>query len=137
MRGYRMILEKRLLQVAVAIAAAVPVATGLYGVLRGPGFLNVAEPWPVDLDSHFRFYSGIFLAIGVGWYSCIPAIEAKGRLFRMLAVFTFVGGLARLWSLFATGMPSTGHMAGLCMELVGVPLLVVWQSRIARIMRAA
>ena len=45
-----------------------------------------AQPWPADLDSHFRFLSGIFLAMGIAWYSCIPAIEANVARFRLLAV---------------------------------------------------
>jgi hypothetical protein len=57
------LLEKRLLQLAVAIAAATPILVGLAGVLSGPAFLNVEQPWPTDLDSHFRFYSGLFLAL--------------------------------------------------------------------------
>ncbi len=123
--------EKRLLQIMIAILAATPVTVGTWGVLRGPEFLHLAGPWPADLDSHFRFLCGVFAAIGLAWYSCIPAIETKTQRFRLLAVVTFAGGLARLHSLLLVGSPSPGHVGGLAVELVVVPLLVLWQMRIA------
>jgi hypothetical protein len=122
---------KTALQIVVAVLAATPVLVGIEGVLSGPEFLHVTAPWPVDLDSHFRFLSGFFLAIGVAWYSCIPGIEAKTERFRLLAACTFTGGLARLASLFLAGAPSPGHIAGLCVELLAVPVLVWWQGRVA------
>lgn len=122
---------KAALQVAVAVLAATPVLVGLEGMVSGPQFLHVAAPWPADLDSHFRFLSGFFLAVGIAWYSCIPGIETKTERFRLLAACTFTGGLARLFSLLTTGAPSAGHIAGLCVELLAVPALVWWQGRVA------
>jgi hypothetical protein len=123
--------EKTILQTIVGFAAVTPVVTGLAGLINGPTFLGM-RAWPVDLDSHFRFYSGIFLGIGIAWYSCIPNIEKRGARFQLLAVLTFAGGLGRLLSLIMVGAPSVGHLLGLGMELAGVPLLVLWQARIAR-----
>ena len=121
-----------ILQVLVAILAATPVAAGTAGVIAGPAFLHLGSPWPADLDSHFRFLSGVFAAVGIGWYSCIPGIGRKTARFRLLAGLTFAGGLARLLSLATAGAPSAGHIAGLCVELLVVPLLVLWQARIAQ-----
>jgi hypothetical protein len=129
-------IERRALQCVVGVLAAIPVLVGAEGVISGPEFLHVSEPWPADLDSHFRFLSGIFLAMGVGWYSCIPAIEANMARVRLLAALTFAGGLARLFSLILGPIPSSGHLGGIGMELVVVPLLVLWQARIARQHRA-
>ncbi|WP_258052202.1 DUF4345 domain-containing protein [Mesorhizobium sp. INR15] len=122
---------KTALQVIVAVLAATPVLVGLEGILSGPEFLHVMTPWPVDLDSHFSFLSGFFLAVGIAWYSCIPDIETKTERFRLLAACTFCGGLARLLSLVTAGVPSMGHIAGLCVELLAVPVLVWWQARVA------
>ena len=124
--------EKRALQCVVGALAAIPVLAGIEGIVSGPEFLGVGQPWPADLDSHFRFLSGIFLAMGIAWYSCIPAIEANAARFRLLAALTFAGGLARLFSLAIAGPPSLGHLGGLGMELIVVPLLVLWQARVAR-----
>ncbi|ESY82745.1 membrane protein [Mesorhizobium sp. LNHC220B00] len=121
---------KTALQVVVGLLAATPVLVGVEGIVSGPEFLHVAAPWPVDLDSHFRFLSGFFLAIGLAWYSCIPSIETKAERFRLLAACTFAGGLARLVSLLLVGAPSLGHVAGLFVELMAVPALVWWQRHV-------
>ena len=125
--------ETRLLQLLVAIACLVPLSAGSLGVLFGPGWLKGVATVPTDLDSHFRYLSGIFLGVGMGFASCVPAIARKGARFRLLAGFVILGGLARLLSLASIGAPSTGHMFGLAMELGAVPLLVGWQARIARL----
>lgn len=127
--------QRRLLQATIAILALLPVFAGLAGVVMGPGFLGEKTP-PVDLSSHVRFLSGLFLAFGIAWYSCIPAIETKTERIRLLAMLTFSGGLARLYSLAVDGLPSAGHLLGLGMELVVAPCLVVWHGRVAALSQA-
>ena len=125
--------ELRLLQAAVAIACLVPLAAGGAGVLLGPGFLSGVEPpVPPDLASHFRYLSGLLFAIGIGFLSCIPRIEAKTTRFRLLGALVVAGGVARALSVWELGLPSAGHRFGLVMELLVVPLLLLWQARIAR-----
>ncbi|QPC85816.1 DUF4345 domain-containing protein [Mesorhizobium sp. NBSH29] len=127
-----MMQEKRALQAIVSVLAAVPVMAGLAGVVMGPAFLKTPQPWPADLDSHFRFLSGVFLAVGVAWYSCVPHIETRTNRVRLLGAITVSGGAARLVSLVLAGAPSAGHIYGLAAELIAVPLLILWQRRIAR-----
>lgn len=125
--------EKRLLQAVVALACLVPLVTGTESIVRGAAFLKgVPHPVPTDLDSHFRYLSGIFLVMGIAFATCIPAIETKGARFRLLGAMVVGGGLARLASLLAVGTPSAGHLFGLGMELGAVPLLLLWQARVAR-----
>jgi len=126
--------QRRMLQATIAILALLPVFAGLAGVLTGAGFLGV-DAAPVDLDSHVRFLSGLFLAFGIGWYSCIPAIEKKTERIRFLAILTFCGGMARLASLVIAGQPSAGHMLGLGMELLVVPCLVLWHCRVSALVK--
>ena len=124
--------ERRLLQLAVALGCAVPLLAGGAGVIEGPAMLRGVESGaPVDLDSHFRYLSGLLLAVGLGFVTCIPAIERKTARFRLLASLVFAGGLGRLVSLAASGVPGEGHLFGLTMELVAMPLLVLWQARVA------
>lgn len=125
-------MEKRLLQIVVAIACLVPLTAGGQSVLHGPGGIGHLRDVPIDLDSHFRYISGIFLGVGVAFVTCIPAIERKGARFRLLGALVVAGGLARLVSLVAVGVPSRGHVFGLGMELGVVPLLMWWQWRVER-----
>jgi hypothetical protein len=118
--------------VVVALLAVTPVVFGALGIAIGPRFLHATAPWPVDLDSHFRFLSGVFLAVGFGFLSTVPNIAERQARFRLLAALVFCGGLARLSSLPMAGAPSAGHMAGLAMELIVVPALVFWQAGIAK-----
>ena len=124
-------IEVRLLQAVIAALALIPISAGLAGVTLGPGFLGVDRPWPADLDSHVRFLSGVFLAVGLAFMSTVPSIANRTRRFRLLASFVFLGGLARLLSLVVVGAPSFGHVVGLVYEFLVVPLLVLWQARVA------
>lgn len=127
-----MTLEHRLLQGVVALACLLPLLVGGQGIVHGPAPFGHLADVPRDLDSHFRYISGIFFATGLGFLSCIPAIERKGARFRLLGGLIVVGGLARLVSLLAEGVPSTGHVLGLGMETIVVPLLMLWQFGFAR-----
>lgn len=124
-------IEKRLLQVVIAVACLLPLIVGAESIVRGPAAVGPVDAVPADLDSHFRYLSGIFFALGLAFVSCIPAIEARGPRFRLLGALVIAGGCARLVSLLAVGPPSTGHLAGLVVELGLVPLLLVWQASLA------
>jgi hypothetical protein len=121
--------ERRLLQQVVAIAAILPVAAGLYGVLFGQALTN--EHVSVSGDSHFRYLSGLLLAIGLCFWSTVPRIETKTGRFRLLAAIVVLGGLGRLVGLALTGIPSFFMLGGLAMELVVTPILTLWQTRVA------
>lgn len=121
--------ERRLLQQAVGIAAVVPFAVGLYGVLFGQTLSG--DVVSVSSASHFRYLSGLLLGIGLCFWSTIPGIEQKTGRFRLLTVIVVVGGLGRLLGLLMTGVPSLAMLGGLAMELVVTPLICLWQTRIA------
>lgn len=124
--------EKRLLQIAILCALPLSVVVATRSIAIGPGWIGGAGAVPTDLDSHFRYLSGIFLAMLAGYASCIPDVERKGTRLRLIAALTVAGGLGRAWSLVDVGAPSLGHRIGLGLELVVVPLIVLWQARVAR-----
>ena len=130
--------EYRLLQCVVALACLVPIITGSEGILRGAAvFHGLPMPVPTDLDSHFRYLSGIFLVMGLWFASCVPDIAAKSARFRLLGTMVVGGGVARAWSWHQLGAPPRGHQLGLAMELGVVPLLLLWQAGVARRSRLA
>lgn len=123
--------ERRLLQAAVAMACLVPLSAGGAGVLEGPAMLGGIDAAPVDLDSHYRYLSGLLLGIGIGLACCIPSIERRTLPFRTFGALAVMGGFARLLSALQIGLPGPGHVFGLAMELGTVPLLMLWQGRVA------
>ena len=125
--------EKRLLQAATVLASVVPLSMGVWSVLRSAAVLKGVEPpLPIDLDSHFRYLSGLLLGIGLVFLACLRNIERHRPVFLALGFVILVGGLSRLLSVIELGWPTAGHRFGLVMELIVVPAIVVWQSRVAR-----
>jgi hypothetical protein len=125
-------LAKRILQLVVAAGSLVPISAGAAGMVIGPRLVGSAIVGSADLDSHFRYLSGLLLAIGLGYMSTIPRIEAQGGRFRLLTGIVVIGGVGRLLSLLSIGLPSPTMMVALVMELVVTPSLALWQHRIAR-----
>lgn len=125
--------ERRALQVAIAVLALLPVTAGLSGALRGHAMID-GLAGTVSEDSHVRYLSGLLLAIGVTWWSVVPAVERHGARVRLLTLLVLCGGVARLIGLMAVGVPSWPMMAGLLVELVVTPAVALWQARVARLL---
>ncbi len=121
---------KRALQIAVAAGGIVPVSAGLAGVILGPSMAD-GSIQATDLDSHFRYLSGLLLGIGLAFWGTVPGIERKGTVFKLLTAIVFTGGLARLYGVLTQGPPGGPMIFGLGMELVVTPLLCLWQARLA------
>ena len=123
-------MERRLLQIAVAIAGLVPVGAGIGGIVYGPQFLeipNSASSW-----SHLHYLAGLLFAIGVLFWASIPRIEHHRRRFAVLTLIVVTGGVARLLGAVAFGdTPGKGMIFALAMELIFTPLSWAWQRRIA------
>ncbi|MBC9033996.1 DUF4345 domain-containing protein [Sphingomonas sp. JC676] len=116
----------------MAITLLLPLTAAVLGVTRGPDWLGHVPVVPTDLDSHFRYISGLFLMMLLLFASCIPGVERKTQRIRLLGAMVVTGGLARLASLILVGTPSAGHLIGLGIELVETPLILLWQARVAR-----
>jgi hypothetical protein len=129
--------ERRLLQAAVALGCLSPLYFGLKGMIVGPAMLG-AEPGPgaADLASHYRYLSGLFFGLGLVLASCVARIEARGTRLRWAAAAIVIGGLARLGGIAMGDAPSPAHQVALAAELGLTPLLVLWQARVARLLRA-
>lgn len=126
--------ERRLLQAAVALGCLSPFWFGLRGTIEGPAMLIGLDPGqaPPDLLSHYRYLSGLFVGIGLVLLSCVPRIEARMGRFRWACGAIVIGGLARALGLWMGDAPSAAHHVALAAELGVVPVLVLWQARVAR-----
>ena len=124
-------MEKRWLQIAVAVAGLVPVSAGLAGALLGPLLLN--QVGDSALDSHFRYLSGLLLGIGLAFWTTIPNIERQGQRFAILTVIVVTGGFCRAIGMLVIGPPGPVMSLALIMEVVVTPLLYLWRERVGRI----
>ena len=124
--------ERWLFQLVVFVGALVPISAGAAGVLQGPGMIHGLVPWNADLDSHFRYLSGLLLGIGIAYMMCIPHIERRRDIFAYLSLIVIVGGCGRLVAAANDGFPTAPHRFAFVMELVVVPLLLLWSRRIGR-----
>ena len=122
-------IERRLLQITVAVACLSPLGFGLLGMLNGgDGFGGIQS---IDANSHFRYLSGIFFGIGVMALSCVPHIERHRERFGWVVLFVVIGGLARLYGFLTAGVPEGSHYYAIFMELGVTPLLGLWQRRVS------
>lgn len=123
--------ERLLLQIAVALASLVPIGAGMAGMILGPTMVGDSAA-PQDMHSHFRYLSGLLAMIGLVFLGSVPRIEAHGGRFRLLGAIVVMGGLGRALGWIMDGPPVGAHRAALIMELLVVPLLMLWQARVAR-----
>lgn len=126
-----MIGERRALQIVVVLACIVPISAGAFGVYSGSSFL-ADHPSSSLQDSHFRYLSGLLLAIGILFLTAVPRIERHGVRFRVLTGIVAVGCLARLAAALLLGPFSASVLFALAMELVVTPGVMLWQRRIQR-----
>jgi hypothetical protein len=122
--------EKRALQIAVGMAALLPVTAGWAGIIGGAHFLGLFGSAPAR--AHAAYLSGLLLGIGLGFWSTIPDIERQGRLFGILTGIVIAGGLARAFTALRLDAVSSLVAGPLLMELGITPLLWLWQRKLAR-----
>jgi hypothetical protein len=122
-------MQRKLLQIAVAIAGLAGVGVGLTGVLFGTMYADLSGD--VVLDSYVRFLKGVLLAIGLIYWSCIPQIERRGERIALVTFILVFGTLSRLLTVIGHGVPTLGLIGNLVTGLILVPLLWLWQRHVA------
>jgi hypothetical protein len=122
-------MERRALQIAIALAGLVPLTAGALGILS-PAMLGLYGDRPAT--AHFAYLSGLLLGIGMAYWWLIPDIEKRSSAFTLLTAIVFIGGLARLVMAFRVVSLQPAIGLPLLMELSVTPLLWAWQQRVAR-----
>jgi hypothetical protein len=127
-------MSKIALQIVMGVLGIIPVATGLLGLLgvEDPFYVAAGVPRIVLLDTNVRFYSGVWLGLGLALYWLIPTIERQTVLFRAIWAMIFIGGIGRLLSMTLLALPPVAFVAFTALEIVGAPLFIWWQSRVSK-----
>jgi hypothetical protein len=123
-------MERKLLQIAFALAGLVLVGFGLAGVFFGANFMDLTGN--VVMDSYIRFLKGMLLAIGLIYWSSIPDIERHGERISLITFILVLGAVPRLMAVIGHGVPTIGILISLAGELIFAPLLWLWQRHLAR-----
>ena len=125
---------RRGLQITLGVLSAIPFASGLAGVLAGPASLpgrrGVVAP---TLDNEYRYAHAVWFAVAPLIWWMLPRVERETTVVRALTATIVLGGLARSLSWRSTGRPHPTMVGAIAIELVGVPAVAVWQTRVARL----
>src|ERR1700674_2548440 len=127
-------MNKRVLQIAMALLGAIPVLTGIVGMfgLSDPIYASAGIPANAILDSNLRFFGGVWLGLGLSLYLLIPNIEKQTLLFRVFWGMIFLGGIGRLASMLFLAPPPLPFIGFTVLEIVGLPFFIWWQARLAK-----
>jgi hypothetical protein len=127
-------MSKRALQVVSAVLGIIPVVTGLIGLrgLSDPLYAPVSTPHAILLDTNLRFFSGLWLGLGLALLWLIPSIDRQTTLFRVIWGAIFVGGIGRLRSILLAGTPPAPFVSFTVLEIIGAPAFIYWQHRVAQ-----
>jgi Domain of unknown function (DUF4345) len=127
-------MNKRNLQIITFILALVPTITGLIGLLgiHDPIYGELSKSNNVLLDSNLRFFSGVWLGLGIALFSIIKNIDAQTQLFRIIWSCIFLGGLGRFLSIIFIETPPLPFIGFTILEIAGAPFFIYWQQRISK-----
>ena len=85
-------------------------------MVDGPGFIASGDGGSPELDSQFRYLSGLLLAIGLGYLASVPRIEEHSRRILLLTGIVVTGGIGRLIGALARGQSSMVTAGALTLE---------------------
>ena len=122
---------KRGLQIVLGVLSLIPLLFGGRNLLQGAGVFLSPEQVNAAIDSQFRFQSAYYMGLAFLIWFIIPNIEKHTAIFRLIILFLFIGGVGRLYSYVTIGAPPSNMIAGMVLELC-LPLLIIWQARIAK-----
>ncbi len=124
---------RRALQIATAVLALIPILTGIITMLgvSDPLYASSSVPALPVLDSNLRFFGGLWFGLGLALLWLVPRIESESVLYRVVWAGIFLGGIGRLLSIVMVGAPPLPFVGFTLLELIGAPLFVYWQHRVA------
>ena len=125
---------RKALQIVLGTLSLIPFASGSAGVLVGPRALpGIDAPVPTNVDSEYRYTHALWFAAAPILWRALPRIEREAATVQTVSAAVFLGGVARLVSWRTSGRPHPVLVGATTLELLGIPVLVAWQQRVARL----
>lgn len=123
--------SRRGLQWTLGILAAIPVASAIGEIVRGPqGVPGGSTGVNPTVDSALRYANVFKFAVGPVIWSQLGRVERSPAVPFAVTTIT-VGGLARLWSWRQSGRPHPVSVGAIGLEIIGGPILLAWHRRLA------
>lgn len=121
--------QRKALEICLIAVAIIVISTGVLGLLGvdNPLYSSIELPRLPLLDTNLRFYSGIWLVLGVTMLLTFRHMEQHLILYRVLFGMIMVGGVGRALSILTLGAPPLPIVALMCLEIFASPLLLYWQ----------
>ena len=122
-----------LFRIVVGLLSIIPLIGVVIGYGPGVAFLMPeGSDFPARLDNQFRYLSGVYLGVtGAALWAMINPAKHLAPI-RIACLGVFAGGIGRVVSMVHMGPPDDMNMiVGVGIELVLVPLMLLWQTRIA------
>lgn len=134
-------MSRTALQIAMGVMASLFAVTAVGCLILGvrSPLYNAADIMgsTAALDSTVRVACGMLLGVSIAlFWRVIPRVETELTLFRALGAIGILGGVGRLISMVTAGMPPPSLVAFTVLELVLIPALIYWQTRVARLYAA-
>jgi len=123
--------SRRRLQWTLGVLAAIPVASAVGEIVRGPQGVPGGSPDVTPtVDSSLRYANVFKFAVGPVIWSQLGRVERSPALSFAISTIA-VGGLARLRSWQQRDRPHPATVAAIALEALGGPLLLIWQRRVS------
>jgi hypothetical protein len=123
--------SRRGLQRTLAVLAAIPMASAIGEIVRGPQGVPGGSPDVLPtVDSSLRYANVFKFAVGPVMWSQLARVEQSSAVTFALSTI-FVGGLARVRSWQQRGRPHPIAVSAIALETIGVAGLLVWQRRLS------
>jgi hypothetical protein len=123
--------SRRGLQRTLAVLAAIPMASAIGEIVRGPQGVPGGSPDVAPtVDSSLRYANVFKFAVGPVIWSQLARVEQSPAVTLALSTI-FVGGLARVRSWQQRGRPHPITVAAIALETFGGAGLLAWQRSLS------
>ena len=122
--------ERTALLFTVGILGVIPVATGILGMVGGPERAPGGGPTSASVDSEYRFVNVFWAAAGVLLWWTIQRPEERSATARTVLGLAALGGFPGLLSVIRKGLPHPIFRATIALELLVMPVMIVWHARV-------
>ena len=121
------------LVIVIRVFCLLPLATGLADLVLGArvfGPLGVAFPAAImsnpALNSQIGFWGAIWFGMTLLLWKCTTDLVKNRDWFFLLCGILFLSGVGRAIAAIQFGLPPAPLSAAMALELIGIPLVVLW-----------